>query len=191
MRPKWAATCCIIASTWAVSDTSAAKPRTSTPLARVISTELLEFGQWRGLYLFELGLSLLSLGGVLLVRLPPGDRIKVFEKQDLVSVTLLSAGMALLCAVLSLGRIVWWREAEWIGWSLAASIVLVTAGIAHEHFRANPLINTRWLSSGLIIPRRGRNRSKIGPTGPCFKCANTDSGTALSTTVRGSRSISV
>lgn len=121
------------------------------PLARVISTDLLEFGEWRGLYLFELGLSLLSLGGVLLLRLPPGDRMRVFEKQDIVSVTLLSVGMALLCAVLSLGRIEWWREAPWIGWALAASIVLLVSGLAFEHFRTNPLINTRWLTSGLML----------------------------------------
>lgn len=121
------------------------------PLARVISTDLLEFGEWRGLYMFELGLALLSLGGVLLLRLPPGDRLRVFERQDIVSVTLLSAGMALLCAVLSLGRIEWWLEASWIGWALAGSIVLLTSGLAYEHFRENPLINTRWLTSGLML----------------------------------------
>jgi MFS family permease len=121
------------------------------PIARVISPDLLEFGEWRGLYLFELGLALLSLGAVLLLRLPPGDRYKVFERLDALSITLLSVGMALLCAVLSLGRIVWWREAPWIGWCLAGSIVLVVAGVAVEHFRANPLINTRWLSSGLML----------------------------------------
>lgn len=121
------------------------------PIARVISPDLLEFGEWRGLYLFELGLALLSLGAVLLLRLPPGDRDKVFERLDALSITLLSVGMALLCAVLSLGRIVWWREAPWIGWCLAGSIVLVVAGVAVEHFRTNPLINTRWLSSGLML----------------------------------------
>ncbi|WP_345779011.1 MFS transporter [Lysobacter sp. S4-A87] len=121
------------------------------PIARVISPDLLEFGEWRGLYLFELGLALLSLGAVLLLRLPPGDRYKAFERLDALSITLLSIGMALLCAVLSLGRIVWWREAPWIGWCLAGSIVLVVAGVAVEHFRSNPLINTRWLSSGLML----------------------------------------
>lgn len=122
-----------------------------TPLARVISSDLLEFGEWRGLYLFELGLALLSLGGVLLLRLPPGDRYKAFEKLDALTITLLSIGMALLCAVLSLGRIEWWRDSEWIGWALAGSIVLVVSGIGVEHFRANPLINTRWLGSGLML----------------------------------------
>ena len=64
--------------------------------------------------MFELGLALLSLAGVLLLRLPPGDRMQAFERQDLVSITLLSTGFALFCAVLSLGRVEWWFEATWM-----------------------------------------------------------------------------
>jgi hypothetical protein len=59
--------------------------------------------------------------------------------------------MALLCAVLSLGRLDWWFEAPWIGWSLALSLVLIVAAIVFEHNRSNPLLNTRWLSSGSIV----------------------------------------
>ena len=121
------------------------------PLARIFSAELLEFGEWRGLYLFELGLALVALGGVLMLRLPPSDRMKVFEKRDFFTFALFAPGMALLCAVLSLGRIEWWLEAEWIGWALAGAIVLLTAAMAVEHFRENPLINTRWLASGTMV----------------------------------------
>ena len=59
--------------------------------------------------------------------------------------------MALLCAVLSLGRLDWWFEAPWIGWSLALSLVLIVSAIVFEHNRSNPLLNTRWLSSGSIV----------------------------------------
>lgn len=59
--------------------------------------------------------------------------------------------LALLCGVLSLGKIDWWREAPWIGWSLAASTVLIVSALVVEHHRRNPLLNTRWLSSGAII----------------------------------------
>lgn len=121
------------------------------PLARIFSAELLEFGEWRGLYLFELGLALVALGGVLMLRLPPSDRMKVFEKRDFLTFALFAPGMALLCAVLSLGRIEWWLEAEWIGWALAGAIVLLTAAMGVEHFRGNPLINTRWLASGTMV----------------------------------------
>ena len=60
-------------------------------------------------------------------------------------------GLALVCAVLSLGRLEWWFEAPWIGWSLAAAVVLIVAAIAFEHNRSNPLLNTKWLSSGSIV----------------------------------------
>ncbi|MGP3591843.1 MFS transporter [Vagococcus sp. WN89Y] len=121
------------------------------PLARLFSTELLQLDEWRGLYLFELGLALISLGCVILLKLPPGDRKKVFEKKDFITFFLLAPGMALLCAVLSMGRLDWWLEAPWIGWSLAAAIVLIVSAIVFEHNRTNPLLNTRWLSSGSIV----------------------------------------
>lgn len=51
------------------------------PLARLFSTELLQLDEWRGLYFFELGLALISLACVIALKLPPGDRRKVFEKK--------------------------------------------------------------------------------------------------------------
>lgn len=121
------------------------------PMARLFSSELLQLNEWRGLYLFELGLALISLGCVIALKLPPGDRKKVFEKKDFITFFLLAPGMALLCAVLSLGRLDWWFEAPWIGWALAAAVVLIVSAITLEHNRSNPLLNTRWLSSGSIV----------------------------------------
>ncbi|KFE50066.1 MFS transporter [Pseudomonas syringae] len=121
------------------------------PMARLVSEDLLQIAEWRGLYLFELGMALLSLGCVLLLKLPPGDRFKAFEKLDFLTFGLLSIGFALLCAVLSLGRIEWWFEEPWIGLASAASIALICAGLAIEHNRSNPLLITRWLGSGTIL----------------------------------------
>jgi MFS family permease len=121
------------------------------PMARLFSTELLQLQEWRGLYLFELGLAMIALGCVLVVKLPPGDRIKAFEKLDFVTFMLLAPGMALLCGVLSLGRIEWWFTTSWLGISLAIALVLIVAAIVIEHNRKNPLINTRWLSSGTMV----------------------------------------
>ncbi|ELQ5995089.1 MFS transporter [Cronobacter dublinensis] len=121
------------------------------PIARLFSTELLELDEWRGLYLFELGLAMISLACVVALKLPPGDRRKVFEKKDFITFLLMAPGMALLCGALSLGRLDWWFEAPWIGWTLGASLVLIVAAIAFEHNRNNPLLNTRWLSSGSIV----------------------------------------
>lgn len=121
------------------------------PLARLFSEDLLQIAEWRGLYLFELGMALICLGCVFLLKLPPGDRFKTFEKLDFLTFALLASGVALLCAVLSLGRIDWWLEAPWIGVASAASIVLILAGLAIEHNRSNPMLMTRWLGSGAMI----------------------------------------
>ncbi|AIG01782.1 putative transmembrane efflux pump protein [Pseudomonas fluorescens] len=121
------------------------------PLARLFSEDLLQIAEWRGLYLFELGMALTCLGCVFLLKLPPGDRFKTFEKLDFLTFALLASGVALLCAVLSLGRIDWWLEAPWIGIASACSLVLIMAGLAIEHNRTNPLLMTRWLGGGVMI----------------------------------------
>ncbi len=121
------------------------------PLARVFSTELLEFGEWQGLYLFEFGLALFALACVLALKLPPGDRYRVFEKLDFVTFMLFASGAAGLAAVLSLGRLLWWTSTPWLGVVLACSIVLLSAAAIVEHNRRNPMINTRWLASADIL----------------------------------------
>ncbi|MFF7709382.1 MFS transporter [Pseudomonas sp. NPDC007930] len=121
------------------------------PLARLFSEDLLQIAEWRGLYLFELGLCLVALGCVLLLKLPPGDRFRTFEPLDFLTFALLAPGVGLLVAVLSLGRIDWWLEAPWIGYALAGAIVLIATGLYIEHNRINPLLMTRWLGSGPII----------------------------------------
>lgn len=121
------------------------------PLARLFSSELLQLDEWRGLYLFELGLAMICLGAVLILKLPPGDRMKVFEKKDFLTFMLMAPGMALFCGVLSLGRIEWWTSTPWLGVCLALGLVLVVAAGVVEHNRSNPLINTRWLRTGAIF----------------------------------------
>jgi MFS family permease len=123
----------------------------ATPLARLIPIDVLALGGWRGLYLFELGLALVAWPCVVLLRLPPSDRIQVFEPLDFVTFALFAGGAALLCAVLGLGRYVWWTEAPWVGWALVGAIALLSAAFIVEHNRANPLLNTRWLSSADIL----------------------------------------
>lgn len=123
----------------------------ATPLARLVSEDLLQIAEWRGLYLFELGMCLLALGCVLILKLPPGDRFKTFEKLDFLTFALLASGFAALCAALSLGRIEWWLEEPWIGLALAFSIASILAGLCIEHNRTRPLLITRWLGSGRMI----------------------------------------
>ncbi|RZM17665.1 MAG: MFS transporter, partial [Sphingomonas sp.] len=126
-------------------------PQCATPLARLFSPELLAMSQWRTLYLFELGLALLSLAAVAWLRLPPTTRQKAFEPLDFLTFVLFAGAMALFSAVLGLGRIVWWTNAAWIGWALIAAIPMLAAALMIEHNRANPLLNTRWLGSADIL----------------------------------------
>lgn len=120
------------------------------PLARLFSSRLLEYAEWRGLVLFELGLSLLALGGVLALRLPHGDREKPFELLDLFTFLLFAPGVGLLCMALTMGRVYWWLDARWIGVSLACSIGLICTALFIEHNRQRPLLNTRWLGTAKI-----------------------------------------
>ncbi|UIJ45155.1 MFS transporter [Sphingomonas cannabina] len=126
-------------------------PQCTLPLARLFSPDLLAMSQWRMLYLFELGLALLSLAGVAWLRLPPTIRRKAFEPLDFVTFLLFGISMALVAAVLGLGRIVWWTNANWIAWALIIALPMFLAAIAIEHHRANPLLNTRWLASSDIL----------------------------------------
>ena len=126
-------------------------PQLATPLARAISPRLLEWGDWHMLYWFELAMALLTLAAVLVLPLPPSEREKVFERLDFLTFGLLAPGMWLMIAVLSEGRIEWWTERAWMGWSLVAAVVLIAAALIVEHRRANPLINTRWLGRREMI----------------------------------------
>lgn len=123
----------------------------ATPVARLIMPGLLQLGDWRAFYLYELGMCLVAWGAVQVVKLPPSERMRVFDKLDFLTFALFAPGVALLCAVLGLGRIVWWTEAPWLGWALAGAIVLLTAAFVVEHNRANPLINTRWLTGADML----------------------------------------
>lgn len=120
------------------------------PLARVISPLLLDNGPVQNLFVFEFGLSLSCLGGVALLRLPPSETMRVIEPLDFLTFALLAPGIALLSAVLIQGRIVWWST-PWLGWALAASVVLIGTALLIEHYRANPLLNTRWMGSRDVL----------------------------------------
>ncbi len=126
-------------------------PQLATPLARVLSPSLLISGDWHALYWLELGLAGATLGAVLALPLPPSERMKAFEKGDIFSILLLAPALWLIIAVLTQGRIGWWTEQAWMGYALAAGLAMVAVAFVIEHYRRNPLINTRWLGTREIV----------------------------------------
>jgi MFS family permease len=126
-------------------------PQLATPLARILSPDLLTWGDWRMTYVFEFGLALATLAAVLILPLPPSERTKAFEQKDFLTFGFLAPGLCLLIAVLCQGRLLWWMATPWIGVAIAASIALIAAAVLVERNRTNPLINTRWLGTREIV----------------------------------------
>lgn len=123
-----------------------AVPQLAIPLARVISPPLLDWGDWRMAYCVELGLALATLAALFSLPMPPSERANLFERKDALSIALLFSGVGLLCAVFGLGKIVWWTDAPWIGWAIIGAIFMLSAGLAVESRRSNPLLQTGFLS---------------------------------------------
>ena len=127
-------------------------PQLAVPLARCLfSSELLALGEWHSLYLCELGLTLLSLGAVLLIRLPPAARRATYEWTDLLTFAVFASGGAAVSAVVGLGRYLWWRDTPWLGYALAASIPLILAAFLIERHRKNPLFAMDLLGSAPFL----------------------------------------
>ncbi|WP_231923364.1 MFS transporter [Sphingobium cloacae] len=120
------------------------------PLARAISPALLASGDIDHLFQLQFGLSLVAVGLVNILHLPPGETVRSFEKLDLISFPLLTSGIGLLCAFLVQGRIIWWDK-PWLGAALAGAILLIGLAFLIEHNRANPMLHTRWMTSGNIL----------------------------------------
>jgi MFS family permease len=123
----------------------------ATPVAWLLSPALLDLGEWRTLYMFESGLALCCLAAVVILKLPPGIRIKVFEPLDFLTFALMAPALALAVGVLAQGRVQWWNAQPWMGYALIGSLVLTLVAVVIEHHRSNPLIQTRWLASAATI----------------------------------------
>lgn len=123
----------------------------AAPLSRLLTSDMLDTGQWHGLYLAEIGLSVVCVSAVNLLRLPPIPRVEMFQWRDFLTFFLFAPGVALLCVVLGQGRYVWWFDSAWLGWCLAGAIVLLAAAALVELHRSKPLIHLRWLSSADLL----------------------------------------
>jgi hypothetical protein len=126
-------------------------PQLGTPLARLVPVDILAVAGGRGLSLIELGVALAAAAAILAVPLPKSECSKAFEPLDFVTIGLTVPAFLLICIVLGEGRLLWWSNAPWLGWSLAGAVPLLAAALMIELRRARPLLQLRWLGSTDIL----------------------------------------
>lgn len=121
------------------------------PIARLISPPLLDLGQWHAIYMVELGSALIALVFVYLLPLTSMPRVKVISRLDVISYCFIAVGFGCLAVVLTVGRLYWWLEVEWLGQLLAIAVICLTTAAVIELNRQSPLIDIRWLMSGPVL----------------------------------------
>lgn len=126
-------------------------PQLATPIARLFPVELLAQDAWHGLHLIELASACLCLVLSSVLPLPPTDRKPGLERLDYVTIAVLVPAIFCLCGVLGLGRVVWWTDTPWLGWTLVAFVLLLTMVILLERSREQPLLYMAWLGSREIL----------------------------------------
>jgi MFS family permease len=119
----------------------------AAPLARVISPDLLQIGDWHGLYWLEAGLAMLSLTVIFVLPITHPPRMKIFDLEDFISFPLIAVGFGSIAIVLSVGRLYWWLDTDWIGWLTVLGIAAITLLVIIELHRSHPIINLRWFMS--------------------------------------------
>jgi len=121
------------------------------PVARIISPDLLQLGDWHGLYLLEAGMAAISFAIVFTLPLTHPPRIKMFDRDDWVSLPLLAVMFGCFSLVLSLGKTYWWFESPWLGMLTAVGLVALIGLLVVEFHRENPIIDLRWLGTGEMV----------------------------------------
>ncbi|SFC75067.1 hypothetical protein SAMN05216344_1399 [Polaromonas sp. OV174] len=121
------------------------------PLSRIISEDLLQNGQWLGLNFVDVGLAFLCLAAINVVRLKPMPTQQMFARGDGIVFALYATALALLCVVLTQGRLHWWSDTPWLGVCLAGAVLCFGLYVAIELQRDKPLLDLRWLSSPFML----------------------------------------
>jgi MFS family permease len=128
-----------------------AAAQVAAPLSRLVSEDLLQIGQWHGLFLIDVALAVLSLAAVNAVRLAPTPRQSAFTPGDAVVFPLFALGIGLLCAVAAHGRLRWWTDTPWVGAALAAAIGCLGLYAIIELHRSRPMLDLRWLTQPFML----------------------------------------
>lgn len=117
----------------------------AVPLAQVLVPLLFGEGNIRAVYGFYAAMALLSVGCMLGLPLPPGRKVPALGWLDGLSFMLFAGGIALLCAFLVLGRVVWWST-PWLGYLLAGGVALSGTALLVESRRRHPMLDVSWMS---------------------------------------------
>ena len=117
-----------------------------TPLAQSFVPQLYGDGLLGSVFALQSALSLACIAAVLALPLPPGYHERgAFTLSDALIFTLFASGIALLCAFLLQGRIVWWTTA-WLGWLLVSGIGLSGLALCLEVRRQRPMLDWHWMT---------------------------------------------
>ncbi|ALN94254.1 hypothetical protein [Lysobacter gummosus] len=129
--------------------------QTGAPISRIIAETLLLNAQWHGIVMFELGLALACLAAINLLRVTPVPRQNMFDRWDIASFPLYASAIALVCVVLTQGRLRWWLDTPWLGHCLVVAVLCAGAFVVIEMNRSKPMVNIRWLLHGGYMVRLG------------------------------------
>jgi hypothetical protein len=121
------------------------------PITGLISPSLLDIGGYHTLYLVEMGLAMISLGLVYLLPLTSPPRAKVISGLDVVSYVFLAIALGCFAVALTVGKLYWWTEADWLAWVFIVGIAAAVIHAMIELDRKNHLIDIRWLASREIL----------------------------------------
>nr|WP_245450572.1 MFS transporter [Neorhizobium sp. SOG26] len=122
-----------------------------TPVTGLISPSLLDLGDYHALYLVEMGVAMISLALVYLLPLNSVPRAKVISGLDIVSYLFLAVGLGSFAVALTVGRIYWWRNADWLAWLIITGIVSSLIFAVIELNRKTHLVDIRWVTSREIL----------------------------------------
>jgi len=121
------------------------------PMSRIISEDLLQIGQWRGLNMIDVALAVLCFAAINVARLRPMPTQQMFAKGDGIVFGLYASALALFSVVLTQGRLHWWTDTPWLGMCLAGAVLCIGLYLAIELQRDKPLLDLHWLASPFML----------------------------------------
>lgn len=122
----------------------------TTPAGQLLVPWVFDDGRIEAVFALSPIIALISVGLMIGLPLPPSDKKPSITWLDCCDFLLFAGGIALICAFLVLGRIVWWTT-DWLGYLLAGGITLTGTALLIESRRQNPMLDLSWLSMPQVL----------------------------------------